>query len=191
MVTEVVGVESTETTFKFNNCMPQITDLDYCGISPPTFTITLGPWAGKVLPDGAEETGTFDIFVTDSDDPSLSTMNCKMSRTVAQICTITQSWTGTLEDPTMTPSGASELEDLRTFTHYPVTITAGLELLSSTHTQFDKSDATTSSSTASEKGNTVSASTPTATSEDSGAATCLVRTLVVVSVAGLVSVAMI
>ena len=136
LVAEVLGADSTATTYLLN--CPSDVESNLCGLY--NNTITLGPWASKTLPPGAAETGIFDYEANvdfeeggENDEGWEFSVHCKMSRSVAQECTMTNN----LAEPgsqTEIISDASLLSASAPFAYKEMTITAGAELLSASQT---------------------------------------------------------
>lgn len=203
LVAQVLGADSTATTYVLN-CVPG-TDGNDCGTYNET--ITLGPWASKTLPPGADETGNFDLYVNlpDEDEGWTFSIHCQMSRSIAQGCVTTN--IGGNDDDQPTATLAQTMLDeygFHTFSYMPVTITAGQNLLSAAQSGSAQASATnTASGSAKTSGSvktdakTTGTATGTAQSSGSaassaatpektnGASSCAARVLTAMSVAGI------
>ncbi|CAM1503624.1 Fc.00g012150.m01.CDS01 [Cosmosporella sp. VM-42] len=197
LVAEVLGADASATTYLLN--CPSGTDSNDCGTYNES--ITLGPWASRTLPPGAAGTGLFDLSIDmkDTEEEWKFSIHCEMSRTVAQECTTINIGGNDDGSPTATFSSPEELEDqdLATFAYMPVTITAGQDLLTA-FTTAAATDSTsisgqsTASNTASTTGSSNEASgteTPTSSAaspeKTNGAASCIIRVLTAMSMAGI------
>lgn len=204
LVVQVLHAQPTATTYLLN--CPDGTDSNDCGTY--NVSVTLGPWASKTHSPGADITGAFDLFITDSWDPWKFSVHCEVSGTRGQECTTVNIGGNDDGHPTAVITSPEELDEdgFATFAYYPVTITSGLELLTSEVASLDASSVTgevptseVESATATEwggaessgagpettAGSSSSASTPEATS---GAASGFVRLVAVLGVAGLATV---
>ncbi|KAL4731091.1 hypothetical protein ACLX1H_000051 [Fusarium chlamydosporum] len=134
---KVLGADATATTYVLE-CPFGAEDCDRF-----TETLTLGPWAEKTLAPGAAKTGDFDIWISDTltdGTPWTVSQHCKMSRSVAQECTISQGPVKDSKDhktkdyPPQTYTDKQELAEVYgpTYQYAEVTLTAGLEKLAST-----------------------------------------------------------
>lgn len=125
----VLGADSTATTYLIQGCRTEIVDLNKCDGS--SMTMTVGPWARSDSPSQVPITDVFDAFgVQESNGKNYTfSEHCEMSGTVAQVCTgIKDGAIDNLVTETFT-YGPEDDEERRTFAPYPVTITAGLDLL--------------------------------------------------------------
>ncbi|RGP78901.1 hypothetical protein FLONG3_2806 [Fusarium longipes] len=94
-----------------------------------TAFLELGPWASETLPEGAAETGTFDVHGLVDGTPYTSV--CDMSRSVIQKCTVKKNfgyadYTSYKFSRTKGETGAEF-----TLSYYAVTLTSGFEDFSS------------------------------------------------------------
>ncbi|KAH6877085.1 hypothetical protein B0T10DRAFT_610074 [Thelonectria olida] len=202
LVAKVIGAEATATTYVLN-CGTSTDDID-CGVY--NNSITLGPWASKTLPPGAAKTGEFDLFITQSyaEESWKFSVHCDMTRSVAEECTTINIGGNDDGHPTATITESDYLDMLgfASFTWVPVTITAGQDLLTATHSASDEASATGDTSdsaqatsgdatatgakaSSSETSTTEGSSSTPSPDKDSGAATFLIRTFTAMSVAGL------
>ncbi|KPM45955.1 hypothetical protein AK830_g654 [Neonectria ditissima] len=194
LMAAVLGVDTTATTYLLN-CPWDEADFEEsssCGVY--NNTVTVGPWASKTLPPGTAETGVFDLSVDRSRylPPWEFSIHCKMSRTVAQECTTIDLGGNSDVIPTATLTSPDSLkdQDLFRFSHTPITITAGLELLAATHSPSSKPYITddvfsSSQSSAGEFAIEESSSSHSGLETPSSAVPCLVGVFAAVSVAGI------
>ncbi|KAH6892382.1 hypothetical protein B0T10DRAFT_483702 [Thelonectria olida] len=171
LVAQVLKAEPTATAYLLN--CPDGTDSNDCGTY--NMSITLGPWASKTPPAGAPKTGAFDLFVgyDDPADPWTFSLHCDVSKTVGEECTTINVGGNNDGHPTATFTSPDDLEDqgLATFVYFPVTITAGLDLIASASaTATADNSAQSSASVDATSANSEASGTETAGAETSGTA---------------------
>ncbi|KAH6960236.1 hypothetical protein DER45DRAFT_154901 [Fusarium avenaceum] len=119
---EVFEAEATGTRYMLRGCKSGPDGCDH-----HTAFLNIGPWASKTLPNGAAETGVYDVHGTI--DGTVYSSVCEMSRSVIETCVVSkQSGFGDSTEYTMSRTKGETGADF-TLLYQAVTLTGGLSKL--------------------------------------------------------------
>ncbi|KAI6764275.1 hypothetical protein HG530_008064 [Fusarium avenaceum] len=119
---EVFEAEATGTRYMLRGCKSGADGCDH-----HTAFLNIGPWASKTLPNGAAETGMYDVHGTI--DGTVYSSVCEMSRSVIETCVVSkQSGFDDSTEYTMSRTKGETGADF-TLLYQSVTLTGGLSKL--------------------------------------------------------------